>query len=132
MKKLEESMSLKTPSGSKVIHHTVNAGYDVDKINVKGHLTLKEEYTVDELVVGDWESTVYLEEFPRVPFNTVFFKNKVYNFEIQVKGPNDKKFRIVDSRDSISEGIDAAVAYPKKDQEIVRVYSRRSKRVMYE
>ena len=130
MSTIKEPMDLSTPAGRKVILHTLNAGYDVDRINVKQHLKLGEAYTVEEIIIGNWESTIYLKEFPRVPFNTAFFANEVLNFEIQVK--RDKNRFTVASEDSISDAVDAASKIKVNNLGPIRVFSKRSKKVLYE
>lgn len=39
-------------------------------------LVVGSEYTVKKIQIYDWHSDVYLEEFPKTPFNSVFFENK--------------------------------------------------------
>jgi hypothetical protein len=130
MSTIKEPMDLSTPAGRKVILHTLDAGYDVDRINVKQYLKLGEAYTVEEIIVGNWESTLYLKEFPRVPFNTAFFSNEVLNFEIQVK--KDKNWFTVASEDSISDAVDVASKMKVNNLGPIRVFSKRSKKVLYE
>jgi hypothetical protein len=65
-----------------------------------------------------------------VPFNTVFFKNKVYNFEIQRK--NGKRWYTVDSDEGFSQAVGKAMVIGENDSEPLRVYSRRSKRPLFE
>lgn len=70
------SLDIFTPWGEEAIFSYPNAGYlsDIEKAKKYG---LKEGmvYIIDEIKIGGWDSVVYLEEFPNVPFNTVQFTN---------------------------------------------------------
>lgn len=70
-------IDLFTPKGHKVkvTKETANNGYESQKEQVAKLLELEKEYTVDRTDVNDFSSTVYLQEFPNEPFNTVNFEN---------------------------------------------------------
>ena len=40
------------------------------------YLKLNHEYTIERIDVGGWHTTIYLKEFPDIPFNSVYFRNK--------------------------------------------------------
>lgn len=49
-------------------------GYESDKEWVKKHLKIGEIYHVEGTEVHDWNTIVYLKEFPGIPFNSVNLK----------------------------------------------------------
>lgn len=70
-------MNIYAKEGDKVICSTHNAGYDIEKEKVKKYLVIGQEYTIDCTVVDNWSTDVYLQEFPDIPFNSVFFEDAV-------------------------------------------------------
>lgn len=68
-------MNIYAKKGDKVKLKTLNAGYDSEKEIVLHYLVLNEVYTVSCTEVGDFHTDVYLEEFPGVCFNSVFFED---------------------------------------------------------
>jgi len=72
---LHDVMDLETPGGSKIRFSFPDAGYPYDQNTAKKFLKVNKIYTVDYVISGDWESTVYLVEVPSMPFNTVLFEN---------------------------------------------------------
>lgn len=67
-------MDIYAEPGTKVKFTNPNAGYSNDQAMVRDNLTVGETYTVLETRVGNFHTTVFLQEFPRLPFNTVMFE----------------------------------------------------------
>lgn len=65
--------------GHKVVvtEETKNNGHYHDSDQVKEHLELGKEYTVDRTDVGGSHTDVYLKEVPNVRFNSVNFEDVV-------------------------------------------------------
>lgn len=59
--------------GTKLFVNTFDAGYSYDKELAQKFLKLGKSYTVDEIEVGGWNTTIYLKEIPNIGFNSVFF-----------------------------------------------------------
>lgn len=78
---MKDSMRLDTEPGRKVKviskDGKVLNGYTHHQEQVLLYLKLNKAYTVKEITVGDWSSTVEFKEVPGQRFNTVCF----YNFE---------------------------------------------------
>jgi len=68
-------MNIYADNGDKVVCHTYEAGYDSDKERAKEYLEVGKIYTIDYTEVDSWSTTVYLQEFPLIPFNSVFFED---------------------------------------------------------
>jgi hypothetical protein len=68
-----DNMDIYSPKGTKV-KFTANGGYDLEIERSKKILSLNSIYTVSRVDVGDWYSSVVLEEFPDESFNTVLFE----------------------------------------------------------
>lgn len=68
-------MNIYAIKGHKVRCCTLNGGYDSDKEKANKYLNVSEEYTIEKTVVDNWHTDVYLEEFPNVKFNSVFFED---------------------------------------------------------
>lgn len=77
---IEDTMDINTKIGSKVKFSFPENGTLSDIEEAKKYLTINKVYTIKEIIVGSWHTTVVLEEFPTVNFNSVQFKN--------VKGEN--------------------------------------------
>lgn len=58
-----------------VTNQTKNSGWKSDVALVKKHLKINEIYTVDRTEVDDFSSTVVLQEFPNIHFNTLSFED---------------------------------------------------------
>lgn len=56
------------------VKYTGKGGYDSDRELANKYLTIGECYTVCYIAVYDWYSTVELEEFENIEFNTVLFE----------------------------------------------------------
>ena len=70
------SMGIYTSRGARVEFSDAEAGYPHDQETLKKNkLKLGGVYTVDEVIVYGFSSTLYLKEFPGIPFNTVNFSN---------------------------------------------------------
>lgn len=59
----------------KVTNRTRNSGWNSDKKKVAAYLDIDVEYTVERTEVDSSSSTVILQEFPNVRFNTVNFED---------------------------------------------------------
>lgn len=68
-----DSMGLDTPVGAKV-RFTGYGGWKISQEYARKHLQVGERYTVANIEVGDWSSTVEFEEVPGHRFNTVMFE----------------------------------------------------------
>jgi hypothetical protein len=82
----EKSMQIFSAKGSKVsvTKNTANNGMPSDKELVRKLLKIDEVYSVLHTCVGRSSSTVVLQEFPNVHFNTVNFVNVGDDFEIDL------------------------------------------------
>jgi len=67
-------MNIYAPKGTKVSFSYPENGNSFQQQEIKKYLTPNSIYTVDWTVVEDWHTRVYLQEFPGVPFNSVFFE----------------------------------------------------------
>lgn len=74
---MRNRMNIYAIKGHKVKLETLTAGYDSEKETVKELLNFDTEYTIERTNVYSWSTTVYLQEFPNVAFNSVFFKDAV-------------------------------------------------------
>ena len=70
-------MNIYAKKGHKVRCCTLNGGYDFDKAKANKYLYVGGEYTIEKTDVDNWHTDVYLEEFPNVKFNSVFFEDVV-------------------------------------------------------
>ena len=70
---MSESMRLNAPAGQKLMF-TGSGGYDGQIAEAEKHLNKVAAYTVLRTEVGRSLSSVFLEEFPDQPFNTVMFE----------------------------------------------------------
>lgn len=62
-----------TSPGDKVIFAYPTNGWSNDQNRAFEHLVVGKEYTIKDVVVGDWSSLVVLKEVPGVRFNSVHF-----------------------------------------------------------
>jgi hypothetical protein len=69
-----KTMSLSTPIGSYVQYMNKN-GYDKDRELANRHLIEGDIYKVTGMDVFGYTSSVYLQDFDGIGFNTVMFKN---------------------------------------------------------
>ncbi|MCC6516912.1 MAG: hypothetical protein IT275_11220 [Chitinophagales bacterium] len=71
----QPSIKLYAEKGHKVTvtEKSIKNGYDFDIENVNKYLKVGEIYTVEEMDVYDFHSTVLLQEIPNVYFNSVNF-----------------------------------------------------------
>lgn len=74
-------MNIYAMKGHKVKCETLEAGYDHHKRVAEKHLKVGNEYTVERTEVGGWHTDVYLQEFPDVAFNSVFFEDAIEQSE---------------------------------------------------
>ena len=68
-------MNIHAENGHKVICYTHDAGYDSDKKKALEYLEIGKIYTIDYTDVHSWHTNVYLQEFPLISFNSVFFED---------------------------------------------------------
>lgn len=98
-------MNIFALKGHKVICTTFNAGYGSDTIVAKKYLTLNNVYTIDHTEVDNWSTTVFLQEFPNVKFNSLFFDDyQPQSTEDNQKHPDWIKFnKTTNMNNKISE-----------------------------
>lgn len=72
----DNTMDINTSIGSKVIFAFPDNGMGYERKAAIKCLKLNHEYTIERIDVGGWHTTIYLKEFPDIPFNSVHFKNK--------------------------------------------------------
>lgn len=65
--------AIHSENGSQVMVRTFNAGHEHERDEAKQLLKIGNIYTVDSISVGGFSSRIYLKEFPRKSFNSVFF-----------------------------------------------------------
>jgi len=68
-------MNIYAENGDKVVCSTFDAGYKHEQQIAAKYLVIGKEYTIDQTVVDNWHTDVYLQEFPGVKFNSVFFED---------------------------------------------------------
>tara|TARA_R110000868_G_scaffold320909_12_gene581952 strand:+ start:176 stop:385 length:210 start_codon:yes stop_codon:yes gene_type:complete len=68
-------MNIYAKHGDKVVCDTLDAGYKNDQEVASKYLKKGERYTIEETNVADWHTNVYLQEFPGIKFNSVFFED---------------------------------------------------------
>jgi hypothetical protein len=74
-------MNIYALKGHKVKCKTFSAGYDYQKKIAQKHLEVGKEYTIEETQVENSYTDVWLQEFPNVQFNSVFFEDAVEQSE---------------------------------------------------
>ena len=67
----------------------MSAGYDYHKEVAQKHLEIGKEYIVEKTEVDSWHTDVWLQEFPNVKFNSVFFEDAVEQSEEKDKEHSD-------------------------------------------
>jgi hypothetical protein len=68
-------MNIYAKYGDKVVCETLDAGYEYDREIASKHLVVGSVYTIEETEVHNWHIDVYLQEFPGIRFNSVFFED---------------------------------------------------------
>jgi hypothetical protein len=68
-------MNIYALKGHKVKCSTLSAGYNYHQEIAQKYLEINKEYTVEKTMVDSWYTNVYLEEFPDIKFNSVFFED---------------------------------------------------------
>jgi hypothetical protein len=68
-------MNIWTQKGAKIKFANAEAGFPSDERSVKEHLVLDEIYTISRIIVCSYRTTVYLEEVPKIGFNSCHFEN---------------------------------------------------------
>jgi hypothetical protein len=68
-------MNIYAKFGDEVICSTFDAGYDDDQEVARKYLVIGNIYTIEETDVDGWHTDVYLQEFPDIKFNSVFFED---------------------------------------------------------
>lgn len=66
----------KAKSGDIVICKSDYQNYYGGCEEIKEHLKVGNEYTIEEVDIHSWHTNVYLEGFPGLPFNSVHFELK--------------------------------------------------------
>jgi hypothetical protein len=74
-------MNIYALKGHKVTCETLFAGYNYDQELARKYLEIGKEYTVEKTKVYSWHTHVWLQEFPNVIFNSVFFEDAVKQSE---------------------------------------------------
>lgn len=71
------SMNIHTEPGERVIvtRQGLENGFDYDRKLAKRHLIEGMEYTVEKTKFGEYRTSVFLKEIPRMSFNSVHFEN---------------------------------------------------------
>lgn len=86
-------MNIYALKGHKVKCETLSAGYDYHKEVAQKHLEVGKEYTVEKTQVDSWHTDVWLQEFPNVKFNSVFFEDTVeQSEEMDKQHPDYRRF----------------------------------------
>ena len=70
-------MNIYAKTGHKVKCVTLDAGYKSDQETAKKYLEIGKEYIVERTEVDSWHTDVWLQEFPDVKFNSVFFEDAI-------------------------------------------------------
>jgi hypothetical protein len=71
----DETMDIYTEKGSLVTFDHPANGHVHEHQYATEHLKLGETYTVKNIIIEDWSSTVEFEEVPGKEFNTVMFSS---------------------------------------------------------
>ena len=79
-------MNIYALKGHKVKCSILKGGYKHHEETANIYLSIGNTYTVENIDVEDWHTDVYLQEFPGIAFNSIFFEDE----SIQVK-EGDKK-----------------------------------------
>lgn len=66
-------MNIYALKGHRVTCKTFDAGYAYERTTARRYLNLNSIYTIDYTEVDQLPTSVYLKEFPEIPFNSVFF-----------------------------------------------------------
>lgn len=74
-------MNIYAIKGHKVRVKTYDAGYEYQEKLIRDNLKLGEEYTILRTEVASSYTEVFLEEFPDISFNSVFFEDVVTQSE---------------------------------------------------
>lgn len=86
-------MNIYALKGHKVKCKTLSAGYDYHEEVAKKYLEVGKEYTVKNTQVDSCYTDVWLQEFPNVKFNSVFFEDAVeQSEEMDKKHPDYRRF----------------------------------------
>ena len=82
-------MNIYAKNGHRVRCTKISNGVQYDTEIAKRHLLLNEEYTVEETHVYNWLTHVFLQEFPGIAFNSVFFDDvEEQSLEYTKKNPD--------------------------------------------
>lgn len=68
-------MNIYAEYNDKVECSTLDGGYDFDQEVARKYLVIGNIYTIEETDVDNWHTDVYLQEFPGIKFNSVFFED---------------------------------------------------------
>lgn len=82
-------MNIYALNGHKVKCFTFEAGHDFQKELVKKHLKIGDTYTIERTDVHSSTTVVFLQEFPNICFNSVFFEDAIeQSYEDDMKHPD--------------------------------------------
>lgn len=84
-------MNIYALKGHKVKCSTLSGGYSHHEEVSGKYLEVGKEYTVEKTEVDSWHTDVWLQEFPDVEFNSVFFEDSIYQSKEIDKQHNDYK-----------------------------------------
>lgn len=70
-----ESMTIWTPVGYKIKYSFPENGTEYDMLAADKHLVLNESYTISNIKVDTWVTSLQLEEIPVIWFNSCHFSN---------------------------------------------------------
>jgi len=74
-------MNIYALEGHKVRCATLIGGYEDHETTARKYLEIGKEYTVEATSVDSWHTDVWLQEFPNVKFNSVFFEDAIEQSE---------------------------------------------------
>jgi hypothetical protein len=97
-------MNIYALKGHKVRCATFNAGYKDQKLRAINYLEIGKEYTIEETKVSGSSTQVFLQEFPDVYFNVVFFEDVVeQSKEDSIKHPDWARFNEISKATRFSD-----------------------------
>lgn len=67
------TMRLDSTEGTLVIYRFPENGHEFDRETSQKHLTVGSIYTIEQTEVYDYNTDIYLKEFPGIRFNSVQF-----------------------------------------------------------
>lgn len=87
-------MNIYALKNHKVKCTTLSAGYDYHKKIAETYLEIGKEYVVEKTIVDSFHTDVFLQEFPGIKFNSVFFEDVTQQSkESDLLHPDYKRFK---------------------------------------